>query len=101
MTSAPSPVLTVNDQVETEPALRHQLTSDQEVTALDLVEAKLTAEFKTYDFGVMLEAVNGLKADDKHYWAIYYNGEYAKVGLSDLTIKSGDLLELVYEEITF
>lgn len=82
-------------------ASRHQLTSESEVEvrALDLVQSQLKAEFKTYDFGLMLESVDGLRADTSHYWAIYYNGEYAKVGLADLMIKKGDVLELVYEEI--
>lgn len=68
-------------------------------SALKLVESQVKLDLKQYDFGVMIEGVDGLKADAKHYWALYQNGDYAKVGIADIKLKKGEKLELKYEEI--
>lgn len=72
-------------------------TSSQ--SALELVESQVKLDLKQYDFGVMIDGVNALKADAKHYWAIYQNGDYAKVGIADIKLQKGEKLELKYEEI--
>jgi hypothetical protein len=68
-------------------------------SALDLVESQIDLRVKEYDFGLMVEGVNGLLADEKHYWALYHNGDYAKVGIADLKLEKDETIELRYEEI--
>ncbi len=68
--------------------------------ALELVQSQVQLELKKYDFGVMIEGVNGLMADNKHYWALYLNDVYAQLGIADIQLQENDKLELKYEEIT-
>lgn len=67
--------------------------------ALELVKSQIDLQVKEYDFGLMVEGVNGLIADEKHYWALYHNGDYAKVGIADLKLEKDETIELRYEEI--
>lgn len=67
--------------------------------ALDLVQSQVKLDLKEYDFGTMVEGVNALKADAKHYWALYQNGDYAKIGIADIKLEKGEKIELRYEEI--
>ncbi len=69
--------------------------------ALELVESQVELSLKKYDFGVMIEGVNGLMADNKNYWAIYQNGEYAKTGIAQIELQKDESVELRYEEITY
>jgi hypothetical protein len=79
----------------------HTLTATAAATkALDLAQSQLELQLKEYDFGLMVEGVNGLLADTNNYWAVYLNGEYAKVGIAELVLQAGDRLELRYETIS-
>lgn len=69
--------------------------------ALELVESQVELSLKKYDFGVMIEGVNGLMADNKNYWAVYQNGEYAQTGIAQIELQKNDKIELKYEEITY
>ncbi len=69
--------------------------------ALELVESRVELSLKKYDFGVMIEGVNGLMADNKNYWAVYQNGEYAQTGIAQIELQKNDKIELKYEEITY
>ncbi len=68
--------------------------------ALDLVQSQVKLDLKEYDFGIMVEGINSLKADVNHYWALYQDGDYAKVGIADIKLEKGEKIELKYEEIT-
>lgn len=51
----------------------------------------------------MFFVVDGEKTvyeEDQSYWAIYQNGEYAQLGVNDLTIQDGDSISLVYTVYT-
>lgn len=70
-------------------------------TAFELLTAK-TENIKTKDYGeagVFVTGINGIQADDTHYWAFYVNDEYAKQGVSQTVLKKGDMIKFVYEEI--
>lgn len=69
--------------------------------ALELVESQVELSLKKYDFGVMIEGVNGLMADNKNYWAVYQNGEYAQTGIAQIELQKNDKIELKYEKITY
>lgn len=78
----------------------YQFTAtDSAQNALELAQNELKLDLKEYSFGTMIEGVNGLMADNQHYWAIYQNGEYAKIGIAEIELNKGDQLELKYEEI--
>ena len=53
------------------------------------------------EYGLYIEAVNGLEADysrDGAYWAIYVNGEYGQYGADSQPVADGDAFRLVYEK---
>lgn len=53
------------------------------------------------DYGMMIDTVNGLRADydaDKAYWAIYVNDSYGEYGVSSQPVNDGDAFRLVYEK---
>lgn len=74
------------------------VTSDQQ-NPFDLIGSQVQLQTKEYSYGTLIEGINGLQSDATHYWAIYLNGQYAQTGLSDLKLKTGDMLELKYETI--
>lgn len=49
--------------------------------------------------GFFLEGIDGLKGDQENFWAIYVNGEKSEVGISDIILNQGDLIEFKYEAI--
>lgn len=92
---SPSPTSEVAEQKE---SYEFTATMSGQI-ALDLVQSQVKLDLKEYDFGTMVEGVNSLKADVNHYWALYQNGDYAKVGIADVKLEKGEKIELKYEEI--
>ncbi len=70
-------------------------------TALDLLKAKYPGkvETKQSSFGEFVEGINGVKADSKHFWAFYINGEFANIGAGSYATKEGETLSWKLEEI--
>ena len=56
-------------------------------------------EAKQYDFGVMVESINGGKPDKDHFWKLYINGKESQVGADKLVTHKGDVVEWVVEKI--
>ena len=51
------------------------------------------------DWGLYITKVDGEEANydaNQSYWAVYQNGEYAQVGVSELPVNDGDSFSLVY-----
>lgn len=51
------------------------------------------------DWGLFITVVDGEEAGydaNQSYWAVYQNGEYAQVGVSELPVNDGDSFSLVY-----
>lgn len=67
--------------------------------AFDLLLASSQVEYDEYDFGVFIKSINGLAGNDKNYWALYVNNEYAQTGADNVTLQKGDKIEFKYEEI--
>ena len=70
----------------------------EDETAFDILnklkmENKIEFEYTTFDFGVMVDSINGVKADSKkEFWQLLVNGKPSNVGVSDYKIKEGDIL---------
>lgn len=53
------------------------------------------------DYGIMIDSVNGEKADyatDKAYWALYVNGEFGQYGADSQPVTDGETYSWVYEK---
>lgn len=89
----------VNDKEETE---TYAVQTDAEYLRQALEEAKeqgLTIEGTESEYGLVIEAVNGLTADfntDGAYWAVFVNGEYGNYGVDEQPVTDGDTYQLVY-----
>lgn len=55
--------------------------------------------YQEYDFGIYIEEINGLKANADNFWAIYVNDEKSLVGIQDIILNLGDVIEFRYETI--
>jgi len=76
------------------------LTSPEDDTnAWDLLLASHEVLYQEYDFGVFIEEINGLRGDQDNFWAIYVNDESSLVGIQDIMLNEGDIIELRYEAI--
>lgn len=71
----------------------------QDKNVRQATERRATVELKEYDFGVMVEGLQGQRATKDHYWALYLNDEYALAGASQTELKEGDRVKWVFEEI--
>lgn len=69
--------------------------------ALDLIESALVVETQDFgDAGKFITSIEGVAADNEHYWAFYLNGEYAQQGISQTKLVKDDVITFVYEAIT-
>ena len=102
----PTAKFIIADGVNGETLYEFDAELDGEKTAGEIVEKYLIdngADYVIYD-GDMISEINGLVQDDVAwtvYWACYYNGEYATVGLWGYVPAEGDVIEIKYEESTW
>ena len=91
----------VTPQTLGEKTLEYQFTANENgVTAFELAQDSAEIEYDTYDgLGEFITGINGQSADAGHFWAFYLNGESSQTGASQTTLKQGDVIKFVYEEI--
>ena len=113
--SDPTPASDSQDDTASEPAATKTITvevvddkgektefvikTDRETLADALLDEKLVEGTTSEEYGLMIDTVNGLRADytlDGAYWAMYQDGEYMMTGASQTIIADGDHYELVY-----
>lgn len=85
--------------METTVSLSFEAMTDGQ-TALDLLKESAQVEYQEFDFGVMITSINGVAADEKHYWGLYVNDKYATASASETVLKTGDTMKWIYEEIS-
>lgn len=85
-----------NNQAET----KYEVSTDAEYLRQAMEEAQgLTFEGTESDYGMMVESVNGLKADyniDGAYWSFYVNDEYCNYGIDTQPVADGDVFRIEY-----
>ena len=91
----------VDDQGE---KTTYDLHTDAEYLKQAMMEAEgLTFSGTEGDYGLYLNAVNGLTADysvDGAYWSIYVNGDYGNYGIDSQPVADGDTYTIQYEKYT-
>ncbi|OGM11977.1 hypothetical protein A2Z22_04825 [Candidatus Woesebacteria bacterium RBG_16_34_12] len=65
------------------------LTKAQETGGIDL-------EIKQYDFGVLVNSINGFENSSEHAWIYFVNGKSGDVACDKYFLKSGDKVEWKY-----
>ena len=102
----PTAKFVISDGVNGETLYEFDAEIEEGKTAGAIIEEYLTengVDYTIYD-GDMISEINGLVQDDVAwtvYWACYYNGEYATVGLWGYVPAEGDVIEVKFEESTW
>ena len=78
----------------------YELTTDAEYLrqAMEEVEG-LTFSGAEGEYGMMVDTVNGVKADYNEngaYWGFYVNGDYCNYGIDDQPVLDGDAFSIEY-----
>ena len=69
-------------------------------TAEELLSASAEVTYENFgEAGKFVTSINGLAADEGHYWAFYVNGEYSQTGVSQTILSEGDIITFTYETI--
>lgn len=72
----------------------------EDKNALELLRLVAYVETKNFgELGDMVTAIDGIAADDQHFWALYVNGKQSEVGASSYKTKTGEQVEWRYEAI--
>ena len=61
--------------------------------ALVAMQQMATIEYTQYVYGAMIISINGIKAGDHQYWALYSDGNYSSIGISAVVINKPTNLE--------
>jgi hypothetical protein len=102
----PKNVSLIIDDAE-QPVKSFQAEFKEEMTAFDLLEqraeeAGIDLKIKSYDIGIMVEAIGGVEnGESGKYWLYYINGEMAEVSADRKVIKPGDSVEFKFEKSPF
>tara|TARA_Y100000310_G_scaffold344957_1_gene460778 strand:- start:6235 stop:6624 length:390 start_codon:yes stop_codon:yes gene_type:complete len=79
---------------------KHPVSSLAGSNVLDaLLENGEDLQYETASFGAFVTGIGTLVPEENQYIAMYVDGEYASVGVSDLIIEEGMLLEFRIEAI--
>jgi uncharacterized protein HemX len=68
-------------------------------TAFELLKSKYQVESTDSSFGVMVNAISGLKSSDKEFWLYSVNGTSPDVGADKYVTKSTDQVQWDYKAI--
>lgn len=78
----------------------YEFKTDAEYLRQVMEEAEgLTFSGSESEYGMMVDTVNGEKADytvDGAYWSFYVNGEYCNYGIETQPVEDGDVFGIVY-----
>ena len=102
----PSAKFIVSDGVNNEVLYEFEAELEEGKTAAAMLEEYFTENdiaYTVYD-GDMIGSIGELEQDAENwtvYWACYYNGEYATVGLWGYVPAEGDVIELKFEKSTW
>ena len=77
-----------------EPMIENQTAFGLLKNATDKNNIKL--EYKQYDFGVLIETINGVANSKDKAWIYFVNGKSANVGADKYQLKPGDTVEWKY-----
>ena len=84
---------------EPNPGMIIEYKGEDGKNSLDLLKASHRLEVKSYSFGDLVTGIDGITPDDKHFWAMYVNGQFSQVGASQYMTKSGDAIKWQIDEI--
>lgn len=54
---------------------------------------------KSYDFGLMVESIDGISASSTHFWSYSVNGVAGNIAADEYILKNGDIVKWKYTPI--
>ncbi len=77
---------------------------DTKSTVLSILKKKLeqtgsTVTTKSYNFGAMVESINGITNNSEYFWAFSVNGQPGSISADKYILKNGDVVEWKYTKI--
>ena len=102
----PTAKFVIADGVNGETLYEFEAELSEDKTAAAMLEEYFIengVDYTVYD-GDMIGSIGDLVQDEINwsvYWACYYNGEYATVGLWGYVPAEGDVIEIKYEKATW
>lgn len=96
-----TPSATAEATLATNPSLEITVTAQQAGSTVEaILDATGLVEYVDYGTaGKFVQSLNGVAANNEHYWAFYLNNEYSQKGVSDTLVKEGDIIKFAYETI--
>lgn len=83
-----------------EPQKKVSYQGEEGRSALELLKQKHEVETDTFDgIGEFVVSIDGVVADDKHFWAVYVNDQLSQVGASEYITKLDDTITWKLEAI--
>lgn len=67
--------------------------------AMDLLKASHQVETKHYDFGDMVQSIDGIAPASDQFWAFYVNGQASQVGADAYQTKASDTISWKLDKI--
>lgn len=86
-------------QVETPAPAEFSYPGQEGRTALELLKENYAVETENFSFGEMVTTIDGIAADQSHFWAFYVNGEMAVVGAGEYQSDGSETFEWRLKEI--
>lgn len=80
----------------------YQIAIDGPITGIQVMERASQQYGLNYQadyysgYGAFISSIGNLQADANHYWALYFNGGYCQVGISQLIAKDKDQISWQY-----
>ena len=83
----------------TEPLVDKRIAVEKGTNALEALKQATGVETQSASFGEFVTSLAGMKADSKHYWALYVGGKYAEKGIGQYVLDKDTSIEWRLEEI--
>lgn len=98
--AAGNKAITIEVVNQTQESTVYELNTDAEYLRQAMEEADgLTFSGTEGPFGLMIDTVNGVRADytlDNAYWSFLVNGEYSNYGIDTQPVMDGDAFTIAY-----
>ncbi|MFA6512009.1 MAG: DUF4430 domain-containing protein [Patescibacteria group bacterium] len=97
--------VTGNAEITEQPELPNAIATieykgEEGKNAFQLLEEQHDVAFEQFDFGVLVNSIDGQEANENHFWLFYVNGEQGQVGADVYETKNDDTVLWRLEEST-
>ncbi|MFH1392054.1 MAG: DUF4430 domain-containing protein [Candidatus Diapherotrites archaeon] len=86
--------------VEANLVFEKEITSIKGASAFEVLQTNnIPMETDDFGFGVFIKSIAGVTPEENQYLGLNVNGEYSMVGISDIKLEDGMIIDFSVEEI--